>query len=273
MARRIVLGEISAAGAQGLKVSKAGFDAKVAADADLIFSTDFNLFKIHSTGTTSVTLPARPIPTALTAADGGAGAIAAGDYYYQVAFVLSGGLESDLGGLSVLVTIAANRQIALTSVPTGPSGTTARKIYRTSDAAGGVPMKLAVTISDNTTTTATDNVAAGSLGAAYDTVRVYQLATITTHGLGARKAFLAFIEWYDELTATYHRLPFMGAQVWKWNNLVDVNDTGIGAGFCELNYILSELNSLVLVTQWIDQAVVFAAETLVVRWYILVETG
>jgi hypothetical protein len=54
-------------------------------------------------------------------------------------------------------------QVNLTGIPIGPSGTTQRKVYRT--VAAGSQLKLQSTIANNTATTATDNVADGSLGA------------------------------------------------------------------------------------------------------------
>lgn len=57
----------------------------------------------------------------------------------------------------------ARRRVTLSSIPTGPSGTTARRIYRTT--VGGSQLKLVVTIGDNTTTGYVDAIADGSLGA------------------------------------------------------------------------------------------------------------
>ena len=54
-------------------------------------------------------------------------------------------------------------QHALTSIPTGPSGTTARKIYRTT--AGGSIYYLLHTLPDNATTSYTDNKSDAELGA------------------------------------------------------------------------------------------------------------
>ncbi|MCR4306244.1 MAG: hypothetical protein NUV73_04135 [Candidatus Daviesbacteria bacterium] len=39
----------------GMKVSKPGFDVKTAADKDLVFSSKFDTFKVHSTGIGSFT--------------------------------------------------------------------------------------------------------------------------------------------------------------------------------------------------------------------------
>ncbi len=62
-----------------------------------------------------------------------------------------------------VVDTASTGQINLTNIPTGASGTTGRRIYRT--VLGGSQKKLVATIADNTTTSYTDNVADGSLGA------------------------------------------------------------------------------------------------------------
>lgn len=56
----------------------------------------------------------------------------------------------------------ANQQVTVT-LTTGPSGTIARLLYRTT--AGGNTFKYLTWIGDNTTTTYTDNIADGSLGA------------------------------------------------------------------------------------------------------------
>ncbi len=95
-------------------------------------------------------------------ADAG-GSVTAGAHYYAVTFTVSG---SDVinGALSNTVTAdASHTKVALSNIPLGPTGTTARKIYRT--AAGGSTLKLLTTLADNYTTTYTDNTADGSLGA------------------------------------------------------------------------------------------------------------
>jgi hypothetical protein len=56
------------------------------------------------------------------------------------------------------------RRVALSAIPLGPTGTTARKVYRT--AVNGSSLLLVATIADNTTTTYADLIADGSLGAA-----------------------------------------------------------------------------------------------------------
>ncbi len=268
MARRIVLGEIDGSGNYGMKVSKAGFDAKTAADSDLIFSTAFNLFKIHSTGTTSVTIPARPAPAAPTTADGGAGALAAGTYNHVITFVVNGE-ESQHGAYSANLVLGANRQVSLTNIPLGPSGTTARKIYRT-DAAQGLPVKLITTINDNTTTTATDNVPDASRGADAPSIQTFTRETLTTHNLNSRKSFLAFTETTDA-----------GADKTGLNGITpttayapQINGAWLGGTMAQELWVKSRLNDLLLMETYFPfTGFAIPTDTVVVRWYVLVETG
>jgi hypothetical protein len=121
-------------------------------------------------------LPAQtPAPTTgCTAALAGLGAgnVNTGTHSYKVAFVRAdesggaSGLADAVVSNTVTTDTATNGQVALTAIPVGPSGTTARRIYRT--AAGNAvtgPWKLLATISDNSTTIYADNIADGSLGA------------------------------------------------------------------------------------------------------------
>jgi hypothetical protein len=71
--------------------------------------------------------------------------------------------DGSLGATCPTLNTTGSGQVNLTSVVTGPAGTTSRKIYRT--AVGGSTFKLQSTIADNVTTTATDNTADSSLGA------------------------------------------------------------------------------------------------------------
>lgn len=102
-------------------------------------------------------------------AGAGAGNVDNGAHFYKVTFVSPRG-ESDGSPASDGVTVAdktTNGKVAVTAIPVGPTGTTARKLYRTvaGDADDGEYL-LVATISDNSTTTYEDNVADGSLGAA-----------------------------------------------------------------------------------------------------------
>jgi hypothetical protein len=105
--------------------------------------------------------PVPGVPAAPTLAAGGAGN-PNGAYKAQVTFVA--GTQETAGGVEATITVT-NQQINWTNIPIGPAGTTARKLYRTAAAGASGSEKLATTISDNTTTTFTDNVADGSLGA------------------------------------------------------------------------------------------------------------
>lgn len=98
--------------------------------------------------------------TTVTAAQGSATGNLSGNYRWKVTYVtiLGETLASSATGI-----VAISGQASLTAIPTGPAGVTARKLYRT--AAGGSVYKLVATVSDNTTTTYTDNIADGSLGA------------------------------------------------------------------------------------------------------------
>jgi hypothetical protein len=71
---------------------------------------------------------------------------------------------------------SATNRVAIAGVALGPTGTTSRKVYRTT--AGGAQLKLLTTIADNTTTTYTDAIADGSLGADVPTSDTSGLATV-----------------------------------------------------------------------------------------------
>lgn len=116
-----------------------------------------------------------PPPGAATLASGAAGN-PNGAYKCQVTFVNAAGETT--GGVEFTITVVS-LQIAWSAIPLGPTGTTARKLYRTAAAGASGTEKLVTTIADNTTTTFTDNVADGSLGAAIvvtNTANVVQAA-------------------------------------------------------------------------------------------------
>jgi hypothetical protein len=103
----------------------------------------------------------------LTSAVGSAGALT-GAYYYTVTYVTALGETAPWPGTATVVNPSA-QQVSLSSIPLGPTGTTARRIYRTS-ATPTEPKdyRFLVEISDNTTTTYTDNTGDGSLGSPVD---------------------------------------------------------------------------------------------------------
>jgi hypothetical protein len=85
-----------------------------------------------------------------------------GTYKYAVTFYTANG-ETEAGVEAEIVTSSGNERVQLSAIPTGPSGTVGRKIYRT--AVGGAQKKLVAAIADNTTTTYLDQVPDASLGA------------------------------------------------------------------------------------------------------------
>jgi hypothetical protein len=119
---------------------------------------------------TSSTPMATTVPTAPTSAapSGTGGACTNGNHFWFVTYVINGA-ESNLSPASTVQNCTGGNQTEnLTNIPIGPSGTTARKIYRT--AAGYLVTDtpfLVGTISDNSTTTYADGLADASLGAAY----------------------------------------------------------------------------------------------------------
>jgi len=113
--------------------------------------------------------PAPTAPTAALAAVPIAGNIENGAHRYCVTFVTADG-ETDGGTITAAVTVAdktVNGKIELSAIPLGGSSVTARKLYRTT--AGGATYLLLATISNNTATTYTDNIADASLGASAPT--------------------------------------------------------------------------------------------------------
>ena len=107
-----------------------------------------------------------PAPGVITVAlSAVAGLVTAGAHRYRATFVTADG-ETDGGTISASVTtiLATHGKVSLSAIPLGGSAVTSRKIYRT--AADGSTYLLLATLADNTTTTYTDNIADGSLGAA-----------------------------------------------------------------------------------------------------------
>ena len=95
----------------------------------------------------------------------GAGNVNVGLHKYKVSFY-AGAQESLCGPANAGTTVnatAINGQIALSNIPTGPAGTTGRKIYRTTS--NGSVYKLLTTIANNTAEVYTDNTADSALGA------------------------------------------------------------------------------------------------------------
>lgn len=85
-----------------------------------------------------------------------------GAYKYAVTNVDVVGGESLPGAQVTVTTSTGNQKVNLTAIPTGPTATAKRNLYRTT--AGGSQLKFLAQIADNTTTTYTDTTADGSLG-------------------------------------------------------------------------------------------------------------
>ena len=103
-------------------------------------------------------------PTAATVAVGAAGVLT-GNYYYRITFVTALG-ETETGVVSALVA-PSSQQVNLSAIPiSSDTAVTSRKIYRTTAGGSVLLCQLVTTIANNTTTTYSDNIADGSLGAA-----------------------------------------------------------------------------------------------------------
>jgi uncharacterized phiE125 gp8 family phage protein len=114
--------------------------------------------------------PSPSAPDVALASPAAPGNVDDGVHRYRVTFVTADG-ETDGGAVSSPVTVAdqgVNGQVELTNIPLGGGAVTARRIYRT--VAGGATYLLLVQISDNTTTTLTDNTADVILGSSVPTV-------------------------------------------------------------------------------------------------------
>ena len=94
------------------------------------------------------------------------------EYSYQVVITVSGA-DYICGAVSNVVNSGTAKANSLSQIPLGPTGTTARKVYRTDGGASPgthTNFKLLATISDNTTVTYTDTIGDASLGAAVASV-------------------------------------------------------------------------------------------------------
>lgn len=107
------------------------------------------------TGTT-ITAPG----SGMVISDGGiTGNMAAGDHSCKVTFANSTGGETTMSTVTASVTFTASHKITYSTIPTGGTGTTARRIY-CSQAAQAVsgPWYWSLTVNDNSTTTVTADV-------------------------------------------------------------------------------------------------------------------
>ncbi len=133
-----------------------------------------------------------------------AGNVDNGTHSYKVTFTTDAGGETEAGAASNIVTVAnkaVNGKVTLTGIPVSSDTlVTGRKIYRTVAGNAG-NYKLAATLADNTTTTATDNLADVGLGAnapalntaggrALDGAKTLAGAALVADGGGAATAIL-----------------------------------------------------------------------------------
>ena len=110
--------------------------------------------------------PAPGAPT-VALAGGGAGNLTNGDYRYRVTFVTADG-ETDGGTISDSVTVSdatSDGKVSMSAIPLGGLRVTSRKLYRTES--DGSDYKLLATLSDNTTTTYTDNISGPDISSVF----------------------------------------------------------------------------------------------------------
>lgn len=129
----------------------------------------------------AVTNSAPSAPTA-TAASGTA--LGIGAYKYKITFVSANG-ESTGGTEASVTTTSNNQDVNLTVIPTGPTGTTARNVYRTAVGGATGTELFVATIVNNTATTYADTTPDASLGVAIPTVNTFNqtivaLETVTS---------------------------------------------------------------------------------------------
>jgi hypothetical protein len=112
-------------------------------------------------------------PGAATLAAGSTGS-PNGAYRTVVTFLSALGETS--AGTEADITVSS-KQINWSNLPIGPAGTIGRRLYRTVAGGAAGTEKLVTTINDNSTTSFTDNVADGSLGATVPSVNTSGLPT------------------------------------------------------------------------------------------------
>lgn len=151
-------------------------------------------------------------PTAALVATA-SGNLTNGTYKYKATWVINGYENAPSGASNTVTVDGTHKQIDLTAIAVGPTGTGSRKLYRT--IAGGATFLLLTTIADNSTTTYTDNVADGSLGAAQS----------TSLRVGAAVGSLALA--VDDLIC-YEAVNFVGATSYTLNYLTMPYGTAAG---------------------------------------------
>lgn len=104
--------------------------------------------------------------TGPSGAEGAAGNVPVGTHYYKVTFVDAhlGETKGSPASTGVVVATSA-KQVGLTSIPVGPTGTSKRRVYRSTSADGPFRLLSNGEIADNVATTLTDNDSAATLAA------------------------------------------------------------------------------------------------------------
>lgn len=123
--------------------------------------------------------PAPPAPTLALASPAAPGLVDNGAHRLGVTFGTADG-ETEIGALSAPVTVtdkAVNGQLAASAIAIGGAAVTYRRLWLTPVAGGAA--KLAATLSNNTATTATLNLADASLGAEAPTTNTTQDPRLT----------------------------------------------------------------------------------------------
>ncbi|HET6863690.1 MAG TPA: hypothetical protein VFH37_00590 [Candidatus Saccharimonadales bacterium] len=113
-----------------------------------------------ASGFTPISAPGAPGVTATTGSD-----LGVGTYRYKVTYVTANG-ETTGGTTASVTTTSGNQDVNVSSIPIGPAGTIARKLYRTVVNGADGSQQLLTTVNDNSTTSFLDNIPDGSLGAA-----------------------------------------------------------------------------------------------------------
>lgn len=137
--------------------------------------------------------PAPAAPAAALASPAAPGNVDNGAHRYLATFVTADG-ETEAGTATAAVTVAdktVNGKVELTAIPLGGSAVTSRKLYRTE--AGGSTYKLLATISNNTATTYTDNIADSALGAGAPSANTTADPCLTGLRLAARESAEAYL--------------------------------------------------------------------------------
>lgn len=142
------------------------------------------------------------------ATEGVSGNVDPGLHSWAVTFVTGTG-ETALGTNSIPLNVIGGSppvgsQVILSAIPLGPTGTTARKIYRTVAGNTG-PFKLVGTISDNVSTTTVDDIADSSLGA--DAPSVGPIVLIDKDRIGTTIATYAGRVWISIHRVTSFTAP------------------------------------------------------------------